>query len=611
MALSPGIEIREVDATTSVITQLSSNGSFAGKFAWGPVLQRVRVSREEDMVKIFGAPNGDTAVDFLTAASFLAYSSALDVVRIGNDTDMKNAVSNGTPIAVLNDDDYDLSSLSTYFWIAKFPGSYGNSISVSTCRTAAEFETALPGTFAFPTLPRSKTISYTPAGAESLSDYFNVGDILVVDNIRYTVVALTGSPEQLILDRIYMGSATPSTVVRRWAFAELVGSAPALGQLHVVVTDTDGKISSEAGTILESYIALSTTVGAKYEDGTTAYYVDAINRNSALIRVGGAAVTGINSASKVDVRALTGGDDGVSSIGTDEYLFGYDLFKNAEELDAPLIIGGAEAITSDSSVLANYLIENIELKRKDGIVFVSPAFESCVNNRGNETVSIVADRNTLPSTSFAHMDSGWKYMYDKYNDVYRWVPLCGDSAGIYARVDLEADTWLSGAGFARGNVKNVVKLAWSPSQAERDVLYVAGINPVTDFPANGPTLFGDKTLLASSSAFSRMNVRRLFILLEVSISRFAQDLLFEFNDDFTRNRFQSAVEPFLREVKGRRGITDFRVVVDETVNTPAVVQSNRFVGQIFVKPASSISFIRLDFVAVGQTVSFEEVIGQV
>jgi phage tail sheath protein FI len=209
------------------------------------------------------------------------------------------------------------------------------------------------------------------------------------------------------------------------------------------------------------------------------------------------------------------------------------------------------------------------------------------------------------------MDSGWKYQYDKFNDVYRYVPLNGDTGGTMVRTDQQRDPWYSPAGFNRGNIKNVIKLAFNPNKAERDVLYKAGVNPVVSFPGQGTVLFGDKTLLAKPSAFDRINVRRLFIVLEKSISTASKFTLFEFNDEFTRANFVNLVEPFLRDVQGRRGITDFRVVCDESNNTPEVIDRNEFIGDIFIKPARSINFIQLNFVAVRTGVDFSEVVGQV
>jgi phage tail sheath protein FI len=247
--------------------------------------------------------------------------------------------------------------------------------------------------------------------------------------------------------------------------------------------------------------------------------------------------------------------------------------------------------------------------RKDCLIFLSPEQSDCVNNSGNEVADITTLRNTLNSSSFAVMDSGWKYQYDKYNDVYRWIPLNGDIAGLCARTDIERDPWFSPAGFNRGQIKNVVKLSWNPTKSERDSLYKLGINPVVTFPGEGTVLYGDKTLLSKPSAFDRINVRRLFIVLEKSISRAARSSLFEFNDEFTRAQFVNLVEPFLRDVQGRRGIFDYRVVCDTTNNTPEVIDRNEFVGDIYIKPARSINFIQLNFVAVRTGVSFNEVVG--
>lgn len=607
--ISPSITVREIDLTVTAQEQVSSLGSFAGKFRWGPVLQRQLVSNEDDLAVQFGIPSAGNAVDFLTLASFFAYSSGANVVRIGNVTDMKNAVSSGTAVAILNDDAYDQSDvgLSAIHYVARFPGALGNSLAVATCTSAAEFESALPGDFTFAVSPRSNLVAYTPDAAEVLTAYFNVGDALVVDGVRYTVIAVAAA--QLTLDRIYVGSATPTTVLRRWAYASSFGSAPVSGKIHAVVVDKGGEFTREAGEILETFASMSLTAGAKYEDGTSSYYVDVINTQSQFVRVGGADPLTVNSGEKVALVQFVGGVDGFDDLGVDDYIAGYELFKNAEEVDAPLLISGDA--TSNDAVLANYIIQNIAEIRKDTMVFVSPQFASVVNNRNGEVNDIKADRDNLPSTSFAAMDSGWKYMFDKYNGVYRWVPLNGDHAGLYARVDREREAWYSAGGPQRGLIKNAVKLAWSPTLEQRDVLYTSGINPVTDFPGLGPTMFGDKTLLDSTSAFSRINVRRLFNVLETTIARAARELLFEFNDEFSQNRFVSIVEPFLRDVKGRRGITDYAVVADERVNTPAVVAANRFVGQIYVQPVYSINFIRLDFVAVGPTVSFTEVVGTV
>ena len=245
------------------------------------------------------------------------------------------------------------------------------------------------------------------------------------------------------------------------------------------------------------------------------------------------------------------------------------------------------------------------------MVFVSPEQDDVVNNSGSESTTVITTAGTYTKSSYAVMDSGYKYQYDKYNDVYRWVPLNGDIAGLCVRTDNERDPWFSPAGLNRGVIKNVVRLAWNPTKAERDELYKAGVNPVVTFPGEGTILYGDKTLLNRPSAFDRINVRRLFIVLEKSITKAARSSLFEFNDEFTRAAFVNIVEPFLRDVQGRRGIYDYRVVADTTNNTAEVIDQNQFVGDIYIKPARSINFIQLNFTAVRTGVAFEEIVGRV
>jgi phage tail sheath protein FI len=261
-------------------------------------------------------------------------------------------------------------------------------------------------------------------------------------------------------------------------------------------------------------------------------------------------------------------------------------------------------------MLANYIIDNICETRRDCIALLSPDKSTVINNSGAEALTVKAWRGAVHSSSYAVLDSGYKYQYDKYNDLYRWVPLNGDIAGLCVRTDSTNDAWWSPAGFNRGQIKNLVKLAWNPRKSERDVLFSNGINPVVTFPGQGTVLYGDKTLQAKPSAFDHINVRRLFIVLEKAISTAAKYQLFDFNDAFTRAQFRNLVTPYLRTIKGRRGITDFYVVCDDTNNTPAIVDSNQFVGDIYIKPSRSINFIQLNFIAVPTGVQFSEVVGK-
>jgi len=427
---------------------------------------------------------------------------------------------------------------------------------------------------------------------------------------------------------------TGNTVVRYWEYSNVVDTAPAtsdtvlaansavVDQVSIVVVDEDGEFSGVPGTVLEVYPNLSRATNAKAGDGTTQYYETVINDFSAYIWAANdrtlavsanAAAVAASTETTPYTASFVGGRDGIneSSSTITHLAAASDLFADATAVDVSLIVAG-KAVGTNGTQYANYLIDNVAEVRKDCVVFVSPEKSDTIGAAvlGSEATNVIGFRNNLRATSYAVMDSGYKYQYDKYNDVYRWVPLNGDIAGITARSDNLRDPWYSPAGFSRGQVKNLIKLAWSPNKADRDDLYKKDVNPVTTFPGQGTILFGDKTLLGKPSAFDRINVRRLFIVLEKAIATASNSSLFEFNDEFTRAQFKNIVEPFLRDVQGRRGIYDFRVICDESNNTGQVIDDNRFVGDIYIKPAKSINFIQLNFVAVRSGVEFTEVVGQ-
>lgn len=448
------------------------------------------------------------------------------------------------------------------------------------------------------------------------------------------------------------------------AYAAGNGLAAAKDEMHIVVVDRLGYFSGVQGTVLEKYAFLSKASDAVLNDGTANYYKTQLNRNSDYIwdlREIDAIVTstylnttsasafgvsisaqGMNgnvvfktmkrpyttylgynlteSSGAIAIQTNGKGIDGftVSSKAHDAniksgLIAAFGLLTNTENVDVGLI-----AVGEVESVVANYVINSVAEVRKDCIAFVSAAVDSgtalSVATKSSDFNNLVAYRTASTyavnvSSSYASMDSGYKYMYDKYNDKYTYVPLNGDIAGLCARTDYKADPWFSPGGYNRGVIKNVVKLAYNPSQAERDTLYKNGINPVVTFPGQGTVLFGDKTLLTKPSAFDRINVRRLFIILEKSISTASKYQLFEFNDGFTRAQFRNLVEPFLRDVQGRRGIYDFKVVCDESNNTGQIIDTNQFVADIYIKPARSINFITLNFVAARTSVNFEEIGG--
>ena len=383
-------------------------------------------------------------------------------------------------------------------------------------------------------------------------------------------------------------------------------SAPSAGNFHIAVIDTTGAFSGEAGSVIETWSDLSTTAGSTGTFGENNYVVDVLENGSSYIAIDATAAGSLSA----NVWSLEGGDDG-SNEGALDVVDGYELFRQPEEIDISLIIAG-----KTTAAVADKLISIAE-ERRDCVVFLSPEkSDIIVNNKPIAAIDTIKTNveafyaSIAQRSTYAIADSGYKYRYDRYNDRYTYTPLNGDVAGLCARTDDVRDPWFSPAGFSRGQIKNIIKLAYNPTKAHRDSLYKKGINPVVTQPGQGTVLFGDKTFTTTPSAFDRINVRRLFIVLEKSIARASKSTLFEFNDGFTRAQFRNLVEPFLRDVQGRRGIYDFRVVCDESNNTPEVVDQNRFVGDIYIKPARSINFIQLNFVAVRTGVEFKEIIGQ-
>lgn len=549
--LSPGVLVTEKDLTSVVPAVATTAGGFAGAFQWGPVLQVTTIDSENSLVERFGKPDDSNFTSFFTAANFLSYGNNLQVVRVVG-AGAKNAAAGNTAPLIVNEDSYlaTYAAGNSYFgsFVARYPGSRGNSLKVSM------------------------------ADGNSFTGWEYSGQF-------------DGKPDTSPFASGFSGSND---------------------EAHIIVIDEDGLFSGTAGTVLEKFSYVSKASDGKRPDGTSMYYKDVINQTSKYIYWGSHPSQGTNwgtTAQGVSFANLTSNVTvslGNGTIGTSvvdgNVQAGLALFANDEAVDVSLIPLG-----SVSAATASYAISSIAEVRRDCVVFASPLLTNVYGAVGQEATNVVSFRDSLPSSSYAVLDSGWKYQYDRYNDTYRWIPLNGDVAGSAVRTDFVADPWFSPAGFNRGQIKNVVKLAWSPSKADRDIIYKKGINPVVTFPGNGTVLYGDKTLLSKPSAFDRINVRRLFIVLEKAIATAAKFQLFEFNDGFTRAQFRNLVEPFLRDVQGRRGITDYKVVCDETNNTSGVIDRNEFVADIFVKPARAINFIQLNFVATRTGISFEEV----
>jgi len=556
--ISPGVLVSEVDLTTVVPSVLTTAGAFAGTFVWGPVNKLVLVDSEITLAKTFGKPDDNSAVSFFTAANFLAYGNNLTIVRaVGTGT--YNAVANTgqTNIQVANESIFESSYLNSNNsnlygpFMARYPGNLGNSLSVAVCANTTTFNT------------------WTYKG------YF---------------------------------TSAPGTS----DFVSKAGGSS--DELHIAVVDTGGLFTGTQGTILETFPFVSKASDASV-NGTTNYYKQVIFNNSKYIYAvdpvdyantnttwGSTSNTNFSRILSNQLIPLSGGTNVAPENADLESA--YTLFENKEQIDISLVLTGDASIATQQ-----FVIDNVVTPRTDCIALISPPKTAVVNQSGSETTNIQTWLVSLSrSSSYVVADSGWKYQLDKYNNVYRWVPLNGDIGGLCVYTDTVKDPWFSPAGFNRGAIKNCIKLAWNPTKTYRDTLYAAGVNPVVSFAGQGTVLFGDKTLQAKPSAFDRINVRRLFIALEKSISTAAKFSLFELNDEFTRGQFVALVTPFLRDVQGRRGITDFKVVCDTTNNTPQVVDSNQFVGDIYIKPARSINYIQLNFVAVGTGVDFNTIV---
>ena len=633
-SVSPSVIVREVDASQTVPGAATAPAALAGIFKWGPVNDPILITSENDLVDRFGKPTDDNYETFFTASDFLAYSNALYVVR----ADDASATASSTTIDV----DPELSVYGAFD--AKYPGTLGNSIEVSWA-TAGAFETgvaavgdidpnaisntAVNQTIAF----NSSAVSFEVANTVTLPTV-DAGDVMVIGNpsIGYQELVVLASVVTDVEETFGSGNTAVTATIafnqaltftsrytlaetdlskismeKKWSYNSTFGVAPKAGHVHVAVIDKDGGITGTPGNILEAFDNLSTTAGSTNAQGATNYYPTVIENSSSWIKLANSAVIGTATQTVNAYETMSAGTD-VSTETTAtlaSLAFAYDTFKNANEIDISLVLQGKG---DDNANLANYIVSNVADYRKDCVAFLSPSKEAVVDELKTNTkmTNAIAYRNKVQNSSYWFMDSGYKYRYDKFNDSYRWTPLNGDMAGLASRVE----SFESPAGYRKGVIKNVVKLAFNPSKPQRDQLYSADVNPVMSQTGRGIVLFGDKTGLGTASAFDRLNVRRLFIAVEKSIATAAESFLFEFNDDFSQTQFKNIVDPFLRDIQGRRGIIDFRVVSDSTVNTPEVIDQNKFRASIFIKPARSINVIELTFVATRTGVEFDEIVGQ-
>ena len=654
--VSPGVQVSEIDLTNVVPAVSSTTGAFAGQFKWGPVDEVKTVSDSKGLIDEFFSPaNTDAgAEDFYSAEAFLKYGSSLRVVRISNMCYSANAAGAATSL-LKNDAEYE----STYkggtqsgtvgVWVSRYAGSLGNSLKVSMCASANAYYND-----SVTTVGGAEAIGQTTISVAA-SNVFNVRDQIKFqgDTTFYRVVSKPDATSITIeaLNQpagtgLVVAQSNGNNIDRYWEFHDLFDKAPGISagqsavsgaadEVHVVVVDEDGSVSGTPQSVLETHGFLSLASDSKDASGRSNYYKNVIARDSQWVWWSGhdsnviasstVDRTHLESVSSAFLRpalplnsSLSGGSDGRSPTAGQKYGAWDTHFADGDTVDISFLICGSTRTDNGSGVDQDILADHNTIvnqgillaeSRKDCMFICSPRKASIVDvsSESTQVANVKADFANVTSSSYAVLDSGWVYQYDRFNDKYCWVPGNGHTAGIMARSDLLRDPWFSPAGFSRGQYLGITKLAFNPKQASRDDLYRARINPIVTFPGQGTVLFGDKTALTTPSAFDRINVRRLFIVLEKAIAAAAQAQLFEFNDAFTRAQFRSAVEPFLRDVKNRRGLVDFSVICDETNNTDTVIDRNEFVCSIFVKPARSINFIQLNFVAARSGVEFSEI----
>jgi len=664
--VSPGVSIKEIDLTTIVPNIATTPGGYAGYYYWGPCEEIVTVSSETELVSIFGKPDTTNYVDFFTPANFLQYGNNIQVVRVvgaaASNSTVTIAGACGAVLDINNETEFAAPSTAVttaagagVVFAGKYPGVLGNSLQVVV--VAGSGVTTFPALGAgvsfgvngisFATASSSQAYHLTKGDTIQFAD----GTSALLNSVSAQLVGLTAVnnewsgitaatyitlglqgvlPKAQVLGATFTVKSVYANYVNTIATTtNYAGSVGGSGDaISVLVLDKDGKWTGVAGTLLEKYESVSRASDARNSDGSSNYYKQVIADKSNYIYALSADLAGNTAglSTKTDwtapaaisnARVVNAG--GVISLGltgsadatptdSERWSSGWNYFADATTVDVSLLpLGDA------SATLAKLIVGTVCEKRLDAMAFLSPQSANVVNKLPYEALNALKtyrDSTLNINSSYAVLDSGWKYQLDTYNNVVRTMPLNGDIAGLVARTEYTNEAWFSPAGFNRGQIKNVVKLAYNPSsEAHRDELYTRQINPVVSFPGDGTILFGDKTMQSKPSAFDRINVRRLFIILEKAIATASKFFLFEQNDGFTRAQFKNLVVPFLKTVQQRRGITDFKVVCDDTNNPGAVIDRNEFVADIFVKPTRSINFIQLNFIATKTGVNFSEVGG--
>ena len=633
--VSPGVVIRERDLSTGVLTGVSGlRAGFASSFRSGPVGKITNIGSERELIDTFGAPAEANAADWLVAGEFLRYGGQLSVVRAA--TGVLNATLDGTAVLVGSKSDYDAGAGSSEKFIARTAGADGNNLYVVVVDKGPDFTIVKTGHG----LSVGGTYTDDAAVGHEVVEVVDANTVRIIQGTSAPTPA-AGDTSTAFSNSMWNATAIGSTGLTYKEIGPRPGTSAfaseryvSYDEMHVAIVDTS------TNTVVERMTYLSKISDAKSPEGASIYWKDYVNEFSGYVYASaltsaefttlgsdpGAAVAsyGATSAAPISIARILKTAGGALSGGTDDYAYttgeisaAYTLFQDTEETSLDFVLmGGSMGSEADTLVKAG-AVAAVANTRKDCIAFISPFNGNQVATSGGSALTPALQlENTIDyfssigSSSYVVKDSGIKYTYDRFNDKYRYIGTNGDIAGLCVSTSTIGDDWISPAGTSRGGLQNVVKLAFNPNKAQRDDLYTSAINPVVSFPGAGPILFGDKTALASPSAFDRINVRRLFLNIEKRARVLAEGVLFEQNDTITRSSFNAALSGYLSEIQARRGVTDYLVVCDDTNNTAEVIDRNEFVAEIFVKPTRSINYVTVTVTATKTGVTFSEVVGR-
>jgi len=626
--VSPGVVIKERDLSNAVVVgALQITAAFASSFRTGPVGKITTIGSERELIDTFGEPSEANAEDWLVAAEYLKYGGTLAVVRAA--TGVKNATASGTGVLVASKDAFD-AGVSTEKLLARYAGTTGNNYKVVIVDRGAD----QIATVASHGLAVGATYTDSASKTHTVYEVIDTNTIAIINTGGFAVSGVTAVPW-------YSNTEIGSTGIKLSAIGPRPGTSAyateryiSYDEVHVAVVD------ETSNTIIERFTYLSKLSDGKSAQGASSYWRDVVNLSSSFIYSGAELATGDlqSSGSAWGAAAASYGATALAPVklkigktrtfdlsgGTDDYAYttgeiqaAYNQFLDTEQSTVDFVLmGGSMSTEADTKSKAEAVV-GVATSRKDCVAFVSPYRGNQIATSGGVALTTTAQRDNtiaflgaLPSTSYAVLDSGVKYTYDRFADKYRYIGCNGDIAGLCVRTSATLDDWFSPAGLNRGAIRGVVKLAYNPNKADRDELYQNRINPVVSFPGQGTVLFGDKTALSSPSAFDRINVRRLFLNVEKRAEQLAKTVLFEQNDFTTRSGFSASMNSYLSEIQARRGLTDFLVVCDESNNTAEVIDRNEFIAELYLKPTRSINYVTVTVTATKTGVSFAEVIGR-